>query len=84
MANLLGYPVELGALGAVVGIGAAVLTSGGDTRKLAQIGGMTGAGIGLGMALDPEGSDAETLAGGLIAVGSIIAAVFIGNGGSSS
>jgi hypothetical protein len=82
MADLLGYPVELGALGAVVGIGSAILTTGGDTRKLAQIGGLTAAGAGLGMALDPEGSQAEAIAGTLIAIGGIVAAVFVGNGGS--
>jgi hypothetical protein len=83
MADLLGYPVELGAIGAVAGIGAAVLSSGGDTRKIAQIGGMTAAGAGLGMALDPEGSQAEAIAGTLIAIGGIVAAVFIGNGSSA-
>jgi len=77
--SLLGFPVELGALGAVVGIGAAILTSGGDTRKLAQVGGMTAAGIGLGMALDPEGSQSETVAGTCIAIGGVVAAVFVGN-----
>jgi len=77
---VLGFPLELGALGSVIGIGAAILTSGGDTRKLSQIGGMTAAGIGLGMALDPEGSPAETVAGTLIACGGIITAVLVGNG----
>lgn len=76
----LGFPVELGALGTAIGIGAAVLSSGGDMRKIAQVAGMTGAGIGLGMALDPEGGPAETVAGTLIAVGSLIGAIFIGNG----
>jgi hypothetical protein len=82
MANL-GYPIEVGSLGAVLGIGAAILSSGGDSRKIAQIGGMTAAGAGLGMALDPEGGEAEAIAGTLIAIGGIIAAVFMGNGARS-
>lgn len=76
----IGFPIELGALGTVIGIGAAILSSGGDTRKLSQIGGMTAAGVGLGMALDPDGGEAETIAGTLIAVGGVIAAVWVGNG----
>jgi hypothetical protein len=78
MANL-GFPLELGSLGAVLGIGAAILSTGSDTRKIAQIGGTTAAGIGLGMALDPEADQAEMLAGALIGVGGIVAAIFVGN-----
>jgi hypothetical protein len=75
----LGIPIELGSLGAVLGIGAAILSTGSDVRKIAQIAGTTAAGVGLGMALDPEAGDAEMIAGGLIGVGGIIAAVFVGN-----
>lgn len=78
MANL-GFPIELGSIGAVVGIGAAILSAGSDTRKIAQIGGLTAAGVGLGMALDPEAGEAEMIAGGLIGVGGLIGAIFIGN-----
>lgn len=78
MANL-GFPLELGSLGAVLGIGAAILSTGSDTRKIAQIAGTTAAGVGLGMALDPEADQAEMIAGGLIGCGGIIAAVFLGN-----
>ena len=74
-----GFPIELGALGTAVGIGAAVLSSGGDARKLAQIGGMGAAGVGLGMALDPDGSDVESIAGTLIAVMGVLTAVFVGS-----
>jgi hypothetical protein len=59
----LGFPVALGSLGATLGIGAAVLSPGGDARKLSQIAGLTVAGAGLGMALDPAGDDVESVAG---------------------
>jgi hypothetical protein len=75
----LGFPVELGALGTALGIGAAIVSTGGDTRKIAQVGGMTAAGIGLGMALDPDGDSAETVAGTVIAVVGVLGAIFIGN-----
>jgi len=78
MANL-GFPLELGSLGAVLGIGAAILSTGSDVRKIAQISGTAAAGVGLGMALDPEAGDAEMIAGALIGVGGIVAAVFVGN-----
>lgn len=78
MANL-GFPLELGSLGAVLGIGAAILSTGSDVRKIAQIGGTTAAGVGLGMALDPEAGSAEMIAGSLIGIGGIVAAVFVGN-----
>ena len=75
----LGFPIELGSLGAVLGIGAAILSTGSDTRKICQIAGTTAAGVGLGMALDPEAGDAEMLAGTLIGIGGLIGAVFLGN-----
>jgi hypothetical protein len=78
MANL-GFPLELGSLGAVLGIGAAILSAGSDTRKIAQIGGLTAAGVGLGMALDPDAGDAEMIAGGLVGVGGLVAAIWVGN-----
>jgi hypothetical protein len=78
MANL-GFPLELGSLGAVLGIGAAILSAGSDTRKISQIAGMTAAGVGLGMALDPEADQAEMLAGTLIGIGGLVGAVFVGN-----
>jgi hypothetical protein len=59
----LGYPVQVGSLGAVLGVGAAILTSGSDARKVSQIGGLTAAGVGLGMMLDPDGSGLETIVG---------------------
>jgi hypothetical protein len=67
-----GFPMSLGSLGAVAGIGAAVLSPGGDARKLSQIGGLTLAGVGLGMALDPTGDDTESVLG--------IAAMVLGTG----
>jgi len=78
MANL-GFPLELGSLGAVLGIGAAILSTGSDTRKIAQIAGTAAAGIGLGMALDPEADNAEVIAGTLVGIGGLIGAVFVGN-----
>jgi hypothetical protein len=71
-----GEAMQLGSLGAVVGIGAAVLTPGSDMRKLSQIGGLTAAGVGLGMLLDPD--DSSTLLGGALAATGLLVAVFGG------
>jgi hypothetical protein len=74
----LAFPAELGALGAALGILVAIVSSGGDARKLAQVGGMTAAGIGLGMALNPDGGTEEAWAGGAIAAGGVLAAICVG------
>jgi hypothetical protein len=75
----LGYPSSLGSLGAVVGIGAAVVTTGSDARKVFQIAGLTAAGAGLGMALDPEGSEPEAWLGVAVGILGLGAALFGGN-----
>lgn len=75
----LGYPTSLGSLGAVAGIGAAVVTTGSDTRKAYQIAGLTAAGAGLGMALDPGGSTSEAWLGTAVAILGLGAAIFGGN-----
>jgi hypothetical protein len=58
-----GFAVSLGSLGAVLGITAAVISTGSDGRKVAQIAGLTLAGVGLGLFLDPDGGAGETTAG---------------------
>jgi len=75
----LGYPVSFGSLGAVTGIGAAVLTTGTDARKIFQIGGLALVGVGGGMALDPESGDVETIAGGVLFAVGLLGALFGGN-----
>jgi hypothetical protein len=75
----LGYPTSLGSLGAVVGIGAAVVTTGSDARKVYQIAGLTVAGAGLGMAVDPEASAPEAWLGVAVSVLGLGAALFGGN-----
>jgi hypothetical protein len=72
----LGYPVSLGSLGAVLGIGAAIVTSGSDARKVYQIAGLTAAGAGLGLATEPDGSP---LLGTIVGLLGLSAALFGGN-----
>lgn len=74
-----GYPASLASLGAVVGIGAAVVTTGTDTRKIYQIAGLTAAGAGFGMAVDPGGSGGEQLVGASLMITGLVAAIFGGN-----
>jgi hypothetical protein len=76
----LGYPASLASLGAVVGITAAIVTTGNDMRKISQVAGLTAVGAGLGMALDPDSSAAETCLGVVIDVLGIGLAMFGGNG----
>jgi hypothetical protein len=64
--------MALGSLGAVLGIGAAVLTTGSDGRKVCQIGGLTLAGVGLGLMTDPDDDTLVGAAVGLLGVGTAV------------
>jgi hypothetical protein len=74
-----GYSASLGSLGAVVGVGTAIVTTGSDTRKVYQIAGLTAAGVGAGMAIDPQNSGGEQLAGSVLAAIGLASAIFGGN-----
>jgi hypothetical protein len=75
----LGYPTSLASLGAVVGVGAAVVTTGTDARKVYQIAGLAAAGAGLGMMADPDGSTSEAWLGAAVGILGLGAALFGGN-----